>query len=66
MKMNSSKPMAMSRLACGRIPPGWWWVIGPSMMPWITFGIDAAAARLPSWAMPKMTTRPMYGRRYGR
>jgi hypothetical protein len=36
------------------------------MMYWMTFGIAADAARLPSWAMPKIPTRPMYGRMYGR
>src|SRR5260370_38105743 len=41
------------------------WVIGPSMMYWITFGIDAAAARLPSWASRKITMYRRYGRGYG-
>ncbi len=39
--------------------------MGPSMMYWITFGIDAAAASPPSWERTKTATRSTYGRMYG-
>jgi hypothetical protein len=63
MKTNSSTPMTTSKATGGTMSPSWWWLIGPSMIYWITLGIAAAAARLPSCERAKMATSPQYGRR---
>ena len=62
---NSSAPMASRRPDISTSWPRSPCVIGPSMIDWITFGIDAAAARPPSWETPNTTTRKTYGRMYG-